>query len=35
MRKLQADGKIQNLPALCTPGSVVPQRKPPKRSIGA
>jgi hypothetical protein len=35
IRKLQADGKIQNLPALCEPGGGAPQKRPPKRSIGA
>jgi hypothetical protein len=37
MRKLQADSKLQNLPALCTPGGGGPSRVPAsgKRSIGA
>lgn len=39
MKRLQSEGKLQNLPALCTPGGAKPlQRKPPgngKRSIGA
>src|SRR5215510_14140682 len=38
MRRLQADGKLQNLPSLCTPGGGAPQRQPPgnaKRQIGA
>jgi hypothetical protein len=37
MRRLQADGKLQNLPTLCMPGGT-PRRPPPpaaKRSIGA
>jgi hypothetical protein len=37
MRRLQADGKLQNLPTLCMPGGA-PRRQPPpaaKRSIGA
>jgi hypothetical protein len=36
MRRLQAEGKLQNLPALCTPGAAGPQRQPAssKRQIG-
>jgi hypothetical protein len=36
MRRLQAEGKLQNLPALCTPGAAGPQRQPTggKRQIG-
>jgi hypothetical protein len=34
MRKLQADGKIQQLPALCAPAGRAPQRPDSKRQIG-
>jgi len=36
LRQLQAEGKLQNLPALCTPGGGGPQRQPAagKRQIG-
>jgi hypothetical protein len=37
MRRLQADGKLQNLPAICLPGTGAPpqrQPSPAKRQIG-
>jgi hypothetical protein len=37
MKRLQADGKLQNLPSLCTPGGAPPRQVPAnaKRQIGA
>jgi len=37
MKKLQSDGKIQNLPAMCTPAPGAPQKAPgvAKKEIGA
>jgi len=36
MRRLQAEGKLQQLPAICTPAGGVPQRPPggANRQIG-